>query len=273
MSSDASPPVVTLLKDVPSDLAQDEFAHSTYVTVLAESLRRAERPLTVGLFGPWGVGKSSILERLRGSLSSEECAFVLFDAWRYDGETLRRHLLRETAGQLAAAGAIGPGFDPEKRLEELVVDRQATRLRIDRSWVNMIPGLAAAVVAFLVLVGARGPAVDDVLAVALRPATAPAATTEAFEGIRFPRYEHWRSTGARTDVIDGRRVRTVFYERDGRTIAYAVVAGAALSKDGALRAIRGADDVVAVTWTRRGRTCVIAAAGVDADVLASLAVW
>jgi hypothetical protein len=68
-------------------------------------------------------------------------------------------------------------------------------------------------------------------------------------------------------------VRTVFYEgRDGREVAYAIVAGPALSRDEALRVVR-ADGAVAVTWTRAGRTCVIAASGGDADALARLAVW
>jgi hypothetical protein len=110
-----------------------------------------------------------------------------------------------------------------------------------------------------------------VLPVAMLPATAPAASGEAFEGIRFPLYEQWRMTGARSDVIDGRRARTVFYERGGRTIAYTIVAGAALDDAGELRAVRGPGEVVAVTWTRAGRTCVIAGSGVDADLLARLA--
>jgi anti-sigma factor RsiW len=164
-----------------------------------------------------------------------------------------------------------------RRVEELEAARPAARApwRI-RPRRRLVPAaalaLAATLLAFALLAG-RGPAVGDVLAVALRPATAPATTTEAFEGIRFPHYAQWRATGARTDVVDGRRVRTVFYERGGRTIAYAIVAGPALSEDGALRTVRGPGRVVAVTWTRGGRTCVIAGSGVDADVLARLAVW
>ena len=69
-------------------------------------------------------------------------------------------------------------------------------------------------------------------------------------------------------------VRTVFYEgATGATIAYAIVAGPALSAEDALRAVRGPTACVAVTWTRHGRTCVIAASGGDADALARLAVW
>ena len=125
----------------------------------------------------------------------------------------------------------------------------------------------------MALLAAPGPAIDDVLAVASKPATAPASLEREFEGVRFPTYAKWRAVGERADVVDGRRVRTVFYRGgDGRVIAYAIVAGPALSDQAALRSISG-DGVVAVTWTRRGRTCVIAAVGGDAESLARLAVW
>ena len=142
-----------------------------------------------------------------------------------------------------------------------------------RLWPAVGVAFAAAAALFVALLVAPGPGIDDVLAVAERPMTAPAALEREFEGVRFPRYESWRATGERSDVVDGRRVRTVFYEgRDGRVIAYAIVAGPALSGSQALRAVRGDDGVVAVTWTRGGRTCVIASAGGDLRGLARLAV-
>ena len=144
------------------------------------------------------------------------------------------------------------------RVEELETEQPALARR--RPWRPAAAlALAAVMAAFVVLLAAGGPAVEQVLAVAARPATAPAALDRGFEGVRFPRYEKWRATGERTDVVDGRSVRTVFYEgRDGRVIAYAIVAGPALSAEEALRVVRD-DGVVAVTWTRDGRTCVIAA--------------
>jgi hypothetical protein len=156
-------------------------------------------------------------------------------------------------------------------VEELEAAQPVPR-RPRRLWPAAALALAATMAAFVVLLAARGPAVEEVLAVSLRPATAPATLERPFEGVRFPSYEKWRATGERTDEVDGREVRTVFYERGGRVIAYAIVAGPALSDEEALREVRR-DGVVAVTWTRDGRTCVIAAAGVDADVLARLAVW
>ena len=85
----------------------------------------------------------------------------------------------------------------------------------------------------------------------------------------FREYEQWRATGERTDVMDGRPVRTVFYERDGRDRVRD--RGRAGTSPEALRMVRA--DGVAVTWTRHGRTCVIAASGGDAAALARLAVW
>jgi anti-sigma factor RsiW len=159
-------------------------------------------------------------------------------------------------------------------VEDLEAAQPVVARRRWRLWPAFAVAVAASVALFVALLATPGPGIDDVLAVASRPATAPAFLERGFEGVRFPRYEKWRAVGERTDVVDGRSVRTVFYRgRDGRTIAYAIVAGPALSDDEALRAVRGKDGVVAVTWTRRGRTCVIASVGGDSRSLARLAVW
>lgn len=207
---------------------------------------------------------------LTGPRRSELAARVAADP------TLAEALERQrTALAMIAAAAESAPLDLRLRIEELRAAPSVPRLwaRRRRPAIAAAFAVAATLMAFAVLLAGRGPVADEVLAVALRPATAPAATGEAFEGIRFPHYEQWHATGARTDVIDGRRVRTVFYERDGRTIAYAIVAGPAIDDVGELRAVRGDRDLVAVTWTRRGRTCMIIGSGVDADTLARLAVW
>jgi anti-sigma factor RsiW len=207
--------------------------------------------------------------RLPGHRRAELAARVAADP------TLAEALERQRTALAMIADAAQPApLELRLRIEELRAAPPPLRFRARRRRPAIAAAfaLAATLIAFAVLLAGRGPAVDDVLAVALRPATAPAAAGEAFEGIAFPHYGKWHMTGARTDVIDGRRVRTVFYERDGRTIAYAIVAGPALDDVGALRAVRGGD-LVAVTWTRQGRTCMIIGSGVSADVLARLAVW
>jgi anti-sigma factor RsiW len=191
--------------------------------------------------------------------------------------------------QLAALAMISASTVPappalRMRVEAIEAERAGRRppwqWRPARRWLPATGlALAATLAALVVLAGTPGPAVDDVLAVALRPATAQASIgggewlAEQVDGVRFPRYAKWRATGTRVDVVEGRQVRTVFYERQGTVIAYAVVAGPALESSEELRRITEPGDRVAVTWTRRGRTCVIVGRGVDAAVLAKLAVW
>jgi hypothetical protein len=159
------------------------------------------------------------------------------------------------------------------RVEELKT-RVVRRRRRRRRWVPVSAlGFAAVTAALLVLVASGGPAVDDALAVALRPPTAPAVAGDHVDGVRFPQSGTWRAVGARTDVVEGRAMRTVFYVREGRTIAYTIVAGPALESDGRLRVLGGSGGRAAVTWTNRGHTCVISGSGVDAAVLRKLAAW
>jgi hypothetical protein len=75
---------------------------------------------------------------------------VTFDAWRYDGETLRRHLLRDVAKGLKDDKALPRWFRVARRLEELDVDRQQTSFRVRPS----VGGLAIAL--FQALVVAAG---------------------------------------------------------------------------------------------------------------------
>ena len=44
-------------------------------------------PLSIGVFGTWGTGKSTVLRLVRGKLESAEAPplFIDFDAWLYKG--------------------------------------------------------------------------------------------------------------------------------------------------------------------------------------------
>jgi len=157
---------------------------------------------------------------------------------------------------------------------------------------GLIAGAVAAVLAAVVLVGG-GPGIEDVAAAAVRPpsaAVAPVAAgskllRERMDEVVFPNFAGkfgWEATGTRTDEIGGRETRTVFYEKDGREIAYTVVGGDALDQPGdadtstvegtVLRALE-ADGRQVVTWRRNGQTCVLSSADVPRDELLTLAGW
>jgi hypothetical protein len=155
--------------------------------------------------------------------------------------------------------------------------RRIRRRALARPWAPAAGLIAAAAAAALLLAFSHGPVVDDVMAAAERTPTAAAAPGEQIDGIEFPTYDGWRATGTRTDTIEGRATRTVFYERDGQTVAYTIVAGEALDPpldaqgSGKLLSFARGDRMV-VTWRERGRTCVLSG-DVDVATLQWLAEW
>ena len=53
----------------------------------------------------------------------------------------------------------------------------------------------------------------------------------AQDGVAFPAWAEkfgWEATGTHTGEIDGRAATTVYYEKDGKTLAYTIVGGDAL---------------------------------------------
>src|SRR4051794_27178628 len=155
-------------------------------------------------------------------------------------------------------------------------------------------GAVAVVLAAIVLIGG-GPGIDDVAAAAVRPPTAQVAAVppdskvleEQVGGVAFPNYAAkfgWKPVGTRTDEIGGRKTRTVFYEKNGKRIAYTIVDGGTLSVPGdAANADRegtelwsfDAEGRTVVTWERGGHTCVLSAIQpeVQTSELLDLAGW
>ncbi|MGH2875246.1 MAG: hypothetical protein ACRDK7_10355 [Solirubrobacteraceae bacterium] len=143
--------------------------------------------------------------------------------------------------------------------------------------------------------GSSALSLNEASALTLRPATMvapaensthPAQLAAAVDGVAFPYWEEhfgWRSTGMRTDRMDGRAVTTVFYsDSRGRRIGYAIVSGTpALAGSGGtiarhdgvsyrLLLMHGA---AVVTWQRDGRLCVLSGKGVSGRTLLALAGW
>lgn len=161
-------------------------------------------------------------------------------------------------------------------------------------------GLVAALVVALALVVGGGSSSSAVsvraaAALTLRAPTlaAPAESAQhsmqlavAVDGVAFPYWEEllgWRSTGARIDRLGGRAVTTVFYtDGSGHRVGYAIVSGtpAPRASGGTVSWRTGTpyrllreNGVLAVTWLRQGRLCVVSGRGVSGGTLLRLASW
>jgi anti-sigma factor RsiW len=157
-----------------------------------------------------------------------------------------------------------------------------------------IAGLAAAaaIALFVVVAGGGNVTVNDMLAAATRPPTATVQLDPnnsklldvSVDEVPFPNFTDKfpvPATGQRDDTIDDRANTTVFYESDGRPVAYTIVSGEALPwPEGEKKTVNGVefrtfeeDGRNVVTWRRGDRTCVMSAEGVSEAKLLELASW
>ncbi|HEY2718235.1 MAG TPA: hypothetical protein VGI52_01295 [Solirubrobacteraceae bacterium] len=162
-----------------------------------------------------------------------------------------------------------------------------------------VGAIAAAVIALALAVGLSGNSstlsVHDAAALTFRPSTERAPVenvsdrshlSAAVDGVSFPYWGGhfgWRSTGSRTDQVDGRAIKTVFYaDSRGRRVGYAIVAGSAPAQgsggvisrhDGTAYRLQTIDGASVVTWLRNGRLCIVSGRRVSGATLLRLASW
>jgi hypothetical protein len=102
--------------------------------------------------------------------------------------------------------------------------------------------------------------------------------------VSFPNYATfagWEAVGVRRGEVDGRDATVVFYRKDGRRLAYVIVAGAGLSPpaDAPASVLNGVEYRAlvlngrpAVTWRRGGHTCILIGQASRTELL-ELAAW
>lgn len=86
---------------VPSDLLNTEV----YADALADCIERVpdNKSFTVGLYGDWGTGKSTIIKTLEkecAQKSGKNYKFITYDAWKYANDSFRRMFIYELQEQL-----------------------------------------------------------------------------------------------------------------------------------------------------------------------------
>ncbi|MFD3584303.1 P-loop NTPase fold protein [Streptomyces sp. NPDC058683] len=114
-----------------SDFADDAFHFEPYVDVLHSAVEQATPlPLTVGVFGSWGTGKSSFLRLWQRRLEDRQVRTIWFNPWKYD---------RKVEVWAALLHTILAEMEDEEGLKE-----KALRLAKAATWLSVRAGLGTA---------------------------------------------------------------------------------------------------------------------------------
>lgn len=82
-----------IFNDTPSP--EDKFHFAAYAQTISDIIaaKHNETPLTIGIFGSWGTGKTSLMRLIKGNLNKykkdeifRSCRTVWFQAWKYTDE-------------------------------------------------------------------------------------------------------------------------------------------------------------------------------------------
>ena len=115
-------PVVikTALQENSEDRKLDRLELLPYAEALAKFIETSDTPMTVGLQGDWGTGKTSMLNMLRGTeenaksglLNSNQCLVINFETWSYAQFNDRKSL--PMACLFAMTGKLEEGLKRQK---------------------------------------------------------------------------------------------------------------------------------------------------------------
>lgn len=137
------------LDDRPTDTGQPnyfDFYHSRIAPALKTILLNESCVHTLGLFGGWGSGKSTIIRELKRD-SDTKLKIVEFDSWKYQEDSFRRQFLFELAIGLGLSKKYVDNLD-KKFYSSISED---IKEKIDISWSRLGKILIFASVFFLAI--------------------------------------------------------------------------------------------------------------------------
>jgi len=111
---------IKFFSDMPiaADREQDvRFGHLGIADNLREIILQCPLSFTIGLFGRWGSGKTTIINILKKKLQDNKIAVVKFDVWKHEKDSLRRAFLEELVKQSKSSKYLPKDFELSTRLK------------------------------------------------------------------------------------------------------------------------------------------------------------
>lgn len=118
-------------------IEDDRLKHPSIAEALKDIIVSCPLPFTIGLFGKWGTGKSTISNFLENKLKTQEnkIAVVNFDVWKYEDDSLRRYFLINLVNKLKEQKYLSDNYDLDERVENSTSRSFEGALKI--SWVKI----------------------------------------------------------------------------------------------------------------------------------------
>jgi formylglycine-generating enzyme required for sulfatase activity len=116
-----------IVNDQPTE--KDALDFTPYVETLADIIQTGNTPLTIGVFGTWGSGKTSLMKMVRNGIPEskykglpKDFTVAWFDAWKYDKEESlwRAFLLCVLSALKKTAGDQGKPVEEFDKLQTLL---------------------------------------------------------------------------------------------------------------------------------------------------------
>ena len=130
-------PDCQFLPDTPLDTTGDvRFGHRDIAGRLKKIIIDCPTPYTIGLFGQWGSGKTTISSILFDELNQERtvpCA--VFDVWKHEGDALKRTFLKELVTQFKAARFLPKSYELNERLIVSMSKTVQVLENVSRRWI------------------------------------------------------------------------------------------------------------------------------------------
>jgi len=74
-------PITKYINDEPSSL--DSLNRDDFASALARTAENCQTPFVIGLYGSWGIGKTSLMKLVEKKLDIDRSIPIWFDAWRH----------------------------------------------------------------------------------------------------------------------------------------------------------------------------------------------
>ena len=111
-------------------IVEDQLGFGKYAFVLAQFLARSPTPMTIGIHGEWGTGKSSLAHLIQELLHPRDREMNPKSPWRTDEELKALELPPEDEKDEARRRRERE-FDAGSKLKRLRADLQASGVDID----------------------------------------------------------------------------------------------------------------------------------------------